>query len=104
MAKLSLPALEVVELPKYDILGELALKAEPKNIGDALVANRAGPVDIARIIGDVMNCSPKDALKLKAASLAADLLGLDRGKEMSSINIIIQDANVNMNNLFNPTR
>jgi hypothetical protein len=87
-----------------DVLDLINDKVELITLPNALVKERAGPRQIARVVSEILHNGRSDSVRLRAAEIAAGMGGLDKGKEASNISIIIQDSNVNLNNLFCPTR
>jgi hypothetical protein len=85
-----------------EALSAVVKKAEETSLPLALLKERAGPTHIARTIADVLHNSGRDLTRLRAAELAANLGGLSKTADTSTISIIIQDSNVNLNSLFCP--
>lgn len=90
-----------------DVLDMIDEKLESITLPNALIKERAGPRHIARTVARIMknedgNVSP--ATQLRAAEVAAGMGGLDKGREASTIQINIQGENVQLNQLFCPTR
>jgi hypothetical protein len=96
----------LIESPIFDAetLDLFADKVEEISLSAALKKERAGARQIAHTISDIMHNGASDSVRLRAAELASNLAGLGTQKEASNISIVIQDSNVNLANLFCPTR
>ncbi len=103
--KLQLPTTENPEPLTFDaeVLDLVTSKLEEITLPNALIKERAGPRHIARVISDVLHNGVNDNVRLRAAELAANMGGHDRGREASTISINIV-GDVQMNQLFCPTR
>lgn len=84
-------------------------EAAPKfdSIVDALDYREAGLDEIAHTVGYLMKYADADTIKLQAAKLAAELRGVAKGKDSTTINFIVKNddsSNVNLMGIFNPLR
>lgn len=101
------PLLEAHNAPlEFDaeVLDLLDAKLENVTLPQALIKERAGPRHIARVVSDILHNGVSDSVRLRAAELAAGMGGLDKGREASNISIVIQGDNVQLNQLFCPSR
>jgi hypothetical protein len=71
-----------------------------KSIEDSLDANCAGPHDVARVVGSILNFGENEHVKLKAAQLAIEFRNLGAKKNDNRIVFNIQGNNVTLNNLI----
>jgi hypothetical protein len=97
-----------LQLKKLEIneqaIDDFSEKLESLTLHKALIKERAGSKQIAQTVADIMHNGSSDSVRLRAAELAANLAGINSGKESSNINIVIQGENLQLNNLFCPLR
>lgn len=75
------------------------------NISSALNKAGAGIPDIAETIATQLKYGDNGSIKLKAAQLAAEMHGINRGANADNrIIFAIQGDSINLNNLFKPER
>lgn len=98
------PLTESMAIFDAETLDILSSKVEEMSLPAALKKEKAGAREIARTIGEIMHQGCSDSVRLRAAELASNLGGLGNNKEASTISIVINDSNVQLANLFCPTR
>ena len=86
------------------VIGELVPVQDFKDIGDALKFHGAGINDIAECIGNTLKYGDSHGVKLQAAKMAAEFIGIGSTKESNQVTIVVKDSNVNLGSIFNPQR
>ena len=92
----------VVETPPdVEAISRVVKDLPYKSLEDSLDQNCAGPHDVARVVGSILNFGESDGVKLKAAQLAIEFRNLGAKKNDNRIVFNLIGCNhVNLNNLI----
>jgi hypothetical protein len=87
----------VLDQPSKELVQNIVQKNLPqKPIHQLLRSYGAGEEEIARTIATVMHYSDRDIVRLKAAQLAAEILGMHQESNAGRISLVINGDSVNM--------
>lgn len=80
-------------------LARMTEKLPYKSLEESLDENNAGVMDVARVIGDILNFGSSEGNKLRAAQLAIEFRSIGQKKNDNRIVFNITGQNITLNNL-----
>jgi hypothetical protein len=96
-----MPVIRAMEHPvDLTALSRVTEKLPVKSIELALDENQAGVPDVARTIGELLNCGSSEHVKLRAAQLAIEFRALGDKKNDNRIIFNLMGNNITLNNLI----
>lgn len=93
-------AMNEVRLVNEKALARVTEQIPIKSIEEALDENNAGVIDVAKVVGDVLNFGSSESAKLRAAQLAIEFRGIGTKKEDNRIVFNLFGQNITLNNLI----